>query len=125
MVDIHHTSAGRNWLYEHRWLCFMKKGKKQNNCNTPFMLFLKIRKNEICNNKKVCLCSTVSDFLQPYGACQASLSMGFPMQEYWSELLFPTPGDLPDSGNKPESLAPPVLPGGFFTTEPPGKSSKV
>ena len=22
--------------------------------------------------------------------------MGFPRQEYWSELPFPTPGDLPD-----------------------------
>ena len=26
-------------------------------------------------------------------ACQAPLSMGFPRQEYWSGLLFPTPGD--------------------------------
>ena len=27
---------------------------------------------------------------------QALLSMRFPRQEYWSGLLFPTPGDLPD-----------------------------
>ena len=78
MVDIHHTSVGRNGSYEHRRLCFMEKGKKQNNCNTPFMLFKNLRKNEICNNENVCLCSTVSDFFQPYGACQAPLSMGFP-----------------------------------------------
>ena len=38
-------------------------------------------------------------------------------QEYWSGLLFPTPGDLPDSGIEPAS---PVLAGRFFTTEPPG-----
>ena len=40
------------------------------------------------------------------------------MQEYWSELPFPSPVDLPDPGIKPASLA---LAGGFFTTEPPGK----
>ena len=51
-------------------------------------------------------------------ALQAPLSMGFPKQEYWSELPFPTPGDLPDPGIKP---IPPALAGGFFTTAPPGK----
>ena len=29
-------------------------------------------------------------------AHQASLSMGFPRLEYWSELLCPPPGDLPN-----------------------------
>ena len=29
---------------------------------------------------------------------QAPLSMGFPRQEYWSGLPFPSPGDLPDPG---------------------------
>ena len=37
-------------------------------------------------------------------ACQAPLSMGFSRQEYWSELPFPSPGDLPDPGIKPGSL---------------------
>ena len=36
-------------------------------------------------------------------AHQAPLSMGFPRQEYWSGLLFPFPGDLPDQGIKPKS----------------------
>ena len=49
---------------------------------------------------------------------QAPLSMGFPRQEYWSGLPFPSLGDLPDPGIKPTS---PVLTGGFFTTESPGK----
>ena len=31
-------------------------------------------------------------------ACQAPLSTGFPRQEYWSGLPFPSPGDLPDPG---------------------------
>jgi len=41
--------------------------------------------------------------------------MGFPRQEYWSGLPFPS---LPYPGIKPAS---PALVGGFFTTEPPGK----
>ena len=36
---------------------------------------------------------------------QAPLATGFPRQEYWSGLLFPSPGDLPDSGCKPASPA--------------------
>ena len=47
--------------------------------------------------------------------------MGFPRQEYWSGLPFPTPGDLPDPEIELTSLASPALAGGFFTTEPPGK----
>ena len=44
--------------------------------------------------------------------------MGFPRQEYWSGLPFPSSVDLPNLGIKPTS---PVLAGEFFTTEPPGK----
>ena len=44
--------------------------------------------------------------------------MGFPRQEYWSGLSFLSPGDLPNPEIEPMS---PVLAGGFFTTEPPGK----
>ena len=36
-------------------------------------------------------------------ACQASLSMGFSGQKYWSGLPFPSPGDLPSPGIKPRS----------------------
>ena len=51
-------------------------------------------------------------------ACQVPMSMGFPKQEeYWSRLLFPSPGDLPDAGIEPRF---PALASGFFTTEPPG-----
>ena len=31
--------------------------------------------------------------------------MGFPRQEYWSGLPFPSPGDLPDPGIEPRSPA--------------------
>ena len=46
--------------------------------------------------------------------------MGFPRQEYWSGLPFPSLGDLPDPGTEPASSA---LAGGFFTTEPPRNPS--
>ena len=49
-------------------------------------------------------------------ARQAPLSMGFPRQEYWSGLLCPPPGDLPNPGIEPESLMSPALAGRFFTT---------
>ena len=47
--------------------------------------------------------------------CQAPLSMGFSRQEYWSGLLCPPPGDLPDLGIESMPLMAPVLAGGFFT----------
>ena len=31
-------------------------------------------------------------------ACQAPLSMGFPKEEYWNGLLFPSPGDFSNPG---------------------------
>ena len=43
-------------------------------------------------------------------AHQAPLSMGFSRQAYWSGLLWPPPGDLPDPGIEPESLESPAWP---------------
>ena len=54
-------------------------------------------------------------------AYQAPLSMGFSRQEYWSELPFPSPGDLPDPGIKPGS---PALQADSLPTEPLGKPNK-
>ena len=51
-------------------------------------------------------------------AHQATLSMGFSKQEYWSGLPFPSPGDLPRPEIKPLS---PALEGRFLTTELYGK----
>ena len=58
-------------------------------------------------------------------ACQAPLSMGLSGQEYWSGLPCPPPGDLPDPGIKPMSLASPALAGRFFTTSTPWEHVKV
>ena len=52
----------------------------------------------------VCVLCRVRLFATPWIIdCQASLSMGFPRQEYWSGLLFSSPGDLPNPWIKPTS----------------------
>ena len=57
-----------------------------------------------------------SSFASPCAvALQAPLSVGFPRQEYWSGLPFPSPGHLPDPGIEPASLVSSALAGGFFT----------
>ena len=54
--------------------------------------------------------------------CQASPSMGFSRQEYWSGLPFPSPEDLPDPGIEPRS---PALEADALTSEPPGKPGSI
>ena len=51
---------------------------------------------------------------------QAPQIVGFFRPEYWSGLLFCSPGGLPDPGMETTS---PALAGGFSTTEPSGKPS--
>ena len=54
-------------------------------------------------------------------ACEAPLCMGISRQEYWSGLLFPPPGDLPDTGFEHASPVTPALAGELFTNKPPEK----
>ena len=54
-------------------------------------------------------------------AYQAPLSMGFSRQECWSELLFPSPGHLPDSGIEPTSPVSPALQADSLPAETLGK----
>ena len=66
---------------------------------------------------KVKLLSRVWLFAIPWTVVyQASLSMGFSRQEYWSGLAFPSPGDLPDPGIEPRS---PALQADALPSEPP------
>ena len=51
-------------------------------------------------------------------AHQAPLSVEFSRQEYWTGLPFPSPGDLPNPGIEPGSLA---LQADSLPSEPPGK----
>ena len=73
----------------------------------------------------VCVCTLSRGrlFATPWTVTyQAPPSMGFFFrQEYWIELPFPPPGDLPNPETKPTFPAGPVLAGRFFTTEPLGK----
>ena len=71
---------------------------------------------------RACVCSVLSDSATPWTiAHQASLSMEYPGQEFWSRLPFPSPGDLPDPRIESKSPVSPLLTGGFLTTVPPGK----
>ena len=67
------------------------------------------------------LCPTL---LQPRGLLsgQTTLSMGFPRQEYWSGLPFPSSEDPSHPGIKPAS---PAVTRRFFIAEPPGKPFKT
>ena len=57
-------------------------------------------------NIKVKLLSHGQIFVTPWTvAYHAPPSMGFSRQEYWSELPYPSPGDLPDPGIEPWSPA--------------------
>ena len=49
-------------------------------------------------------------------AYQTPPSMGLSRQEYWSRLLFPSPGDLHNPGIQSVPPASPALAGRFFTT---------
>ena len=61
---------------------------------------------ELLLNVNVKLLSRVRLFATSWTvAYQASLSMGFSRQEFWSGLPFPSPGNLPIPGIKPRSHA--------------------
>ena len=63
--------------------------------------------------------SRVQLFATPWAvAYQAPQSMGFSRQEYWRELPFPSPGDLPDPRMEPGS---PTLQADSLLSEPLGK----
>ena len=47
-------------------------------------------------------CPTLCESVDP---CQASLSIAFPREAYWSQLSFPYPGDRPNPGIEPGSPA--------------------
>ena len=64
------------------------------------------------NTGLACVCAQSCPALNrtPWTEAHHALrSLGFSWQEYWSWLSFPPPGDLPDPGIQPESLASPAL----------------
>ena len=92
--------------------------------NRPGHQALNILELFVCVCVCVCVCmhafSHVQLFVTPQTvALQAPLSMGLSQQEYWSEFLFPTPGDLPNPKIQCMSPSSPALADRFFTSEPP------
>ena len=70
----------------------------------------------------VCVCVKSLSRVQLFAtlwtiARQASLSIEFSRQEYWSGLPFPSPGDLPNPEIEPRS---PILQADALTSEPLG-----
>ena len=66
-----------------------------------------------------CILCHVRLFATPWTVAHpAPLSMEFSRQEYFSELPFPSPRDIPDPGILHESLESPSLTGEFFTIVP-------
>ena len=70
----------------------------------------------------VCVCVLVAQscltLFNPMNYSQAPLSMGFPRQEFWSGIPFPSPRDPPDPGIEPGS---PKLQAGSLSSKPPGR----
>ena len=95
--------------------CTKQKKKKFNNSIhnnksglylTKFPSFLLSIETSFCSSSPSRSLSRIRLFATLWTiAQQASLSMGFPKQEYWSGLPFSSPGDLPDPGIKPRSPA--------------------
>ena len=74
------------------------------------------------SNVYVLSCIVVLTLFDPIDCSrQASLAMGFSRQESWSVLPFPPPGDLPDPGIVPVSLASPALAADYLPLVPPGR----
>ena len=70
------------------------------------MFHQQICKHHFKRLKVKVLVTVVSDHSTPWTvAHQAPLSMDFSRQEYWSELPFLSPGDLPNPGIGPGSHA--------------------
>ena len=71
--------------------------------------------------------SVVSDsFVTPWAvAHQAPLSVGFPRQESWSGLSFPSPGHLPDPGIEPMTSACQADPLPLYQLGSPGTSRQT
>jgi len=86
------------------WLALLCKVRRANvtwGQNGRMFLFLWTKNIFPCRDKN-CFCCLVTKLCQtfviPWTMIQAPLSVGFPRQEYWSELPFPSLGDLPNPG---------------------------
>ena len=106
-----HASGVGHWQ-----LCPRRGGEE----HEPLLKSQKSLEIIYCPTRVLSCFSHIRLFVTPQTvARQALLSMGFPRQEYWTGLPFPTLRDLPDPGIEPASLMSPALAGRFFTTSAP------
>ena len=90
----------------------------------PFCFF-KIFVQEIKPLQCVCVCLAAKSFPTLWDPTDCSLPgssiHGISQQEYWSDLLFPPPGDLPDPRIEPELPMSPALQADSLPVESLGK----
>ena len=107
-------------------LSYLERREKSRNLYLPILVVCKelyIKIISFFPYVKVKSLSHVRLFVTPWTVTyQATLTMGFSRQEYWSGLPFPSPGDLPDPGIEPRS---PALQADTLPSEPPGKPIKA
>ena len=105
-------SASTSHQLKQSWAsCLTSEGLSFLICKMGVIVTTKVVMRMVCVLSRVLLFATLWTV-----ARQPPLSMEFSRREHWSELPFPTPGDLPDPGIEPTSLTSPALAGGFFTT---------
>ena len=76
-------------------------GLREGDCTSQFAWNRSTLARYIC----VRVLNSIQLFVTPQTAdLQAPLSLGFPRQEYWSGLPFPSLEDLPDPGINPDLL---------------------
>ena len=116
-------------LEENGWILFLRESQARGNSSESFLILVFESKGYLSQTKGLCcivLCLVTQSCLTLCDPVDCSLPgcMGifcpwrFPRQEDWSGLACPPPGDLPDPGIQPRSLASQV---GSFLSEPPGK----
>ena len=97
IVAIFSNTKYLEYQHHHKWECVSVPTLSELPPHDPLALTVRV---------KVKLLSHVWLFVTLWTvAYQAPPSMGLSRQEYWSGLLFPSPGDLPDPGIKPRSPA--------------------
>ena len=105
--ESHSTDAGEAWMFQER--------QEASAVTVPGPSFVCVSHHRHFKDKWKCqLLRQAGLFVTPWTVVrQAPVSMGFPRQEHWSELPFPSPGDLPDPGIEPGF---PYIAGRFFTS---------
>ena len=115
------STRGSYWPRDQTWVCKSSALADRFFTTSSLGRLKKKKKSHQCQVKvlvtKLCLTLCYPMHWSP----PVPLSMGFPRQEYWSGLSFPSSGDLPNPGIKPGS---PTLQADSLLPQPSGKPKK-